>query len=149
ALTNGAAAYVTVSDSAANISTVLNALETAAANDQLTAINVTDSTGAITVTPAQLTTDIDALDLLSGNFYWVINETAGVSGIAGAPGVGTVIELSGSASQYTLTADSNGGGFTLTGTASTGHFTNIIALSFGGSLDFVATTPGPANAITT
>jgi len=146
ALANATAAYVAVADSAANISANLDALQAAAAASQLTGINVTDSNGAITATPAQLTTDATALGLLSGNFYWIINETSGITGITGA--AGTVIELSGSASQYSLTPDGNGVGFTLAGASSTGHFSNIIALSFGGTLDFVAATPGGANAIT-
>lgn len=148
ALAGASAAYVAVADSAANISANLDALQSAAASGQLSAITVTDI-GTISATSAQYGTDATVLGLLSGDFYWTIDATVpGDYSITGGSGRATVFKLSGSASQYTLTPNGDGVGFTLASGSNVDHLSNITALSFGGTLDFVATTPGPANAIT-
>jgi len=68
--------------------------------------------------------------------------------ITGPSGHGTAVELSGTAGQYSLSSDGNGVGFTVTSSAGSDHISNITALSFGGTLDFVAASPGTADAIT-
>lgn len=151
ALASAAAAYVVVTDSAANISANLDELQSAAASSQLASITATDTSAAatITATTAQYGADATVLGMLSGNFYWTIDATVpGNSTISGATGRGTVFELSGAASQYTLTPDGDGMGFTIVSSSTVDHLSNMTALSFGGALDFVATKPGPANAIT-
>jgi hypothetical protein len=142
---------LSVSDSAANISANLGLLESDLSAGRLAAAAVTDSSSAdITVTASELAADQGVIDLLSGNFIMTVDATAATSGvITGPSGHGTVVELTGSASQYTLTPDGNGVGFTLTSAAVTDQMSTVTALSFGGTLEIVATTPGKAGAITT
>lgn len=142
---------LSVADSAAALQGGLGLLQTEFANGKLTAAAVTDAShAAITVTPSQLAADQGVIDLLSGNFTLTVNATSAANvGITGPSGHGTVVELSGSASQYTLTPAGNGVGFTVSSSAGADEISNITALSFGGTLDFVAASPGKADAITT
>jgi hypothetical protein len=141
---------LSVADSAANIQADLATLQSDLSSTKLTGAAVTDSSYAvITVTPSQLAADKGVIDLLTGNFTLTVDATASMgASITGPSGHGTVVELPGSASQYSLTPDGNGVGFTETSSAGSDHISNITALSFGGTLDFVAASPGTANAIT-
>jgi hypothetical protein len=142
---------LSVADSAANIQANLATLQTDLSAGKISAAAVTDSSyAAITVTPAQLTADRGVIDLLTGNFTLAVNATS-VSNVSitGPSGHGTVVDLSGSASQYSVSPTGDGVSFTLTNLSSgVDQISNITALSFGGTLDFVAAKPGPADAIT-
>ena len=59
---------VAVSDTAANISTNLNALQTLAASGKLASIVVTNNTTPISVTYSQLSSDATALSLITGTY---------------------------------------------------------------------------------
>ena len=139
-----------VADSAANIQANLATLQSDLSAGKLSGAAVTDSSyAAITVTPSQLSADQGVIDLLTGNFTLTVDATAATSAIITGPsGHGTVVELTGSASQYSLTPTGNGVAFTLTSSSVADQISNITALSFGGTLDFVAAAPGQANAIT-
>ena len=141
---------LSVSDSAADIQANLTTLASDAASGKLASVAVTDSSyAAITVTPNQLSGDSALLSLLSGNFYLAVDATGSSNvSITGLSGKGTVVDLSGSASQYTLTPSGNGIGFTLASGSSTDHLSNVTALSYSGTLDFVATTPGSGGVVT-
>jgi len=141
---------LTVSDSAANINAGLSSLAALVTAGTLTSLKVTDSSYAsITVAAAQMSADTALLKTLSGNYYLTIDATSG-SGLtlSGLAGHGTVVALAGAASQYTLTPKGDGAGFTIASSAVSDQIAGITALSFGGTLDFVATTPGGANNIT-
>lgn len=139
---------VGVSDSAANITANLSSLAGMATAGTLTSLHVTDG-AAITMTAAQMTSDAALLKLLSGNYSLTIDASAGTGlTLSGIAGHGAVVELGGTASQYTLTPKGDGAGFTIASSTVSDQISGITALSFGGTLDFVATTPGPANAIT-
>jgi len=141
---------LSVADSAANIQANLATLESDLSAGKLSAATVTDSSyTAITVTPSQLAADRGVVDLLTGNFTLAVN-AASVSNVSitGLSGHGTVVDLSGSASQYSLSPTGDGIGFTLASSSGSDQISNITALSFSGTLDFVATAPGPASAIT-
>ena len=68
--TAGAAHVVSVSvtDTAANISTNLNALQTLAASGKLAAVAVSNYTTAVSMTYAQLSSDATALGLFTGTY---------------------------------------------------------------------------------
>lgn len=140
-----------VADSAANIQANLATLQSDLASGKLSAASVTDSSyAAITVTPSLLAADQGVIDLLTGNFTLTVDATSSSNvSITGPSGHGTVVELTGTASQYTLTPKGDGVGFTLSSSSSSDQMSDITALSFGGTLDIVAATPGSANALTT
>jgi hypothetical protein len=76
ATSTAAAAHVvsiTVSDTAANLSTNLNALQTLAASGELTAVTVTNNTVAVAVTLAQLTSDATVLGLFTGTYSFSVS----------------------------------------------------------------------------
>ena len=144
---------MTISDSAANISANFSSLETLAAVGQIASIAFTDSGyAALSLTPAQLTGDTKALALISGNFYVEENASAANLSFSGLSGHGNVAVFSADASDYSVTSSSDGKSVVITdagtGRNSTDTITNITALQFTDFTDFVAQTPGPANAVT-
>jgi len=133
-----------VADSAANIVASLDTLETDAAAGTVTSIQVTDSNFAdLSLSTAQLSGDAAALAILTGNFYVTIDATSGKNlSIAGVADHGTIVALSGTASQYTITPSGDGVSFTLSASSiGTDHLSGVTALEFGSSLDIVAATP--------
>lgn len=141
---------LSVTDSAANIQANLATLQSDLSAGKLSAAAINDSSYAVlTVTPGQLAADRGVIDLLSGNFTLTVNaaSSANVS-ITGSSLHATVVDLAGSASQYSLTPKGDGVGFTLASSSGSDQISDVTALSFSGGVDFVAANPGPAGAIT-
>jgi len=142
---------LSVADSAANIGAGLATLQSELAAGKLSSAAVTDSLyAAITVTPSQLAADHGVIGLLSGNFTLTVNAAGATNvSITGPSAHGTVVDLSGGASQYALTPKGDGVGFTLNSSFTSDQMSDVTALSFSGAQDVIAATPGPANALTT
>jgi hypothetical protein len=139
---------LSVSDSAANISSDLDSLQTIAAAGKLTGIAVTGTTyAALTVTTSQLTSDATVLKELTGNY--VLDVTAPTTGgtITGSAGVGNIVSFAGNVSDYTITPGANGA-VTVTSASGTEHLSGIDAIQIGSQTDIIAATPakgGTAN----
>ena len=142
---------VSISDSAYNIGTNLDALQGLATAGKLGTIAVNDTAfDPIAVTATQVTNDVAVLNKLTGNFYLAIDGSASNITVAGIAGHGNILDLSGSAAQYTVTPAGDGTSFTLTDTAtgSVDHLSGITGLQFSDYLDIVAATPGQGNVTT-
>jgi hypothetical protein len=63
---------ISVSDTAANLSSHLDALQTVAASGELTSITVTNNSTPVSVTYAQLTSDATALGLFTGTYSFTV-----------------------------------------------------------------------------
>lgn len=119
-----------VSESAAAVSSNLDALE-AAAKAGLTSIALTDGgIPTLTITAAQALSDIDALKTIS------------------TP-LAVVATASGTASQYAITPAGDGVHFTLSGNGATETISGVQAVEFSDFTDIVVAKPGSANAVTT
>jgi len=73
AIANAQDNYVSVSDTGANVSAQLDGLETLAKNGNLSAITVTS--GSIGLSATQLSSDADALSVLSGTYSLAVSDT--------------------------------------------------------------------------
>lgn len=145
-------AQVSISDVAGNIGANLDALQGLQTQGKLGAVAATDANfNPLAVSVAQMTNDAAVLNKLSGNFYLSIDGSGSNITVAGIAGHGNILDLSGSASQYTVTASGDGSSFTLTNTAngSVDHLSGINALQFGDYLDIVAAAPGQNGVVTT
>ena len=140
-----------VADSAADIQANLALLQSDLSSGKVVGAAVTNVTyAAITVTAPQESTDSSLLSVLSGNFYLIVDATASDNvSLTGLSGKGTVVELFGSASQYTLTPSGDGSSFAIASGTVSDHLSGVTALSFGGTLDFVAATPANGGNATT
>jgi len=144
-------AQVSITDVAANIGANLDSLQGLATQGKLGTVAVTDTSfDPIAVTAAQMTSDATVLNKLTGNFYLAIDGSASNITVAGLANHGNILDLSGSASQYTVTPSGDGTSFTLTDTAtgSVDHLSGITALQFSDYLDIVAATPAEGNVTT-
>jgi len=128
---------ITVSDTAANVSSNIDALEGIASAGQLGSISLTDSgVPTISVTAAQLANDAPVLnDISSPSGYAIISINASapnltITGIQNQP---NVVDFTGAASQYSI-ADGANGTITVTD-VSTGH-TSVDTLSGVQQLQF-------------
>ena len=142
---------VSISDAAVNIGANLDALQALAAQGKLGAVAVNDANfDSLSVTVAQMSNDATVLNKLSGNFFLAIDGSGSNITVSGIAGHGNILDLSGSASQYTVTASGDGNSFTLTNTVtgSVDHLSGINALQFGDYLDIVAATPAQGNVTT-
>lgn len=134
---------LTVNDSAADISANIDSLNALVAAGSVTSIAPTDSGGGtLSLTAAQLNSDAAALGAVSGTYQLSIDASAATTTISGVPGHGNTVVFSGTASQYSITANIDGGGLTVAGSNSTAHLTNVTALQFSDVIDIVATPPG-------
>lgn len=146
---NQLTAPATVTDSASNIASNLDALQGLASSGKLAAIGFTDKGFAdLTITPTQLTGDSGAIGDITGNFY--VTQTASGSNltIAGLSGHGNVVAFANQASQYSVASAGDGVHFTVTdnSSGSVDQLSNINALQFnGGSPDIVAATPSTSS----
>ena len=131
-----------VTDSMANVLSNIGALNSLAAAGHALSITLTDSaTPDIMLTPAQLAADTAVLKDVSSQFVMTVDGSAANITVAGIAGRGTVVALSGTASQFTLTPNGDGVGFTLTNGSGTDHFSTITALQFSDGTDFIANAP--------
>jgi hypothetical protein len=144
---------VSIVDAAANIDANLDAIEGLASAGKLgTIANNDTSFVAMAITPTQLTNDAAVLNKLSGEFYLTIDGSAANLTLKGIAGVGNILDMSGLASQYSVTAAGDGVNFTLTdvstGRTSTDHLSGITAIQFNDYINIVAATPGQGNVTT-
>ncbi len=144
---------MSILDSGANIASNLSSLETLAAAGRIGTITFSDhNTVVLSLTPAQLTSDAKALALMSGSFYIAESAAAANASFTGLSGHGNVAVFGDDASDYQITASSNGQSVVVTdsgtGRSSVDTLTNITALQFKDFTDFVAQTPGQANEVT-
>jgi autotransporter passenger strand-loop-strand repeat protein len=124
---------VTVTDSAADISANLSGLESIAAAGKLADITLTDSGYAtLWVTASQLSSDSLALNDITGNLILEVDATTASNvTITGLSGHATVVNFSGTASQYAVTAVGDGSSVTVSGTSiGTDHISNATILHF-------------------
>ena len=143
-----------VTDTSASVLANIGALNTLAAAGHALSISLTDTgTPNIALTPTQLAADTAVLKDITSDFTMTIDGSAANISVAGIAGRGTTVTLSGTASQYTVTPDGDGVGFTLTdtgtGRTSIDHFSNVTALQFSDGTDFIAVAPGTNGNITT
>jgi probable HAF family extracellular repeat protein len=137
-----------ITDSAANIQTSLDGLQSLAKDGDLGSITLTDSgTPALSITAAQLSADTAVLDDISGSYTLTVAAGTSAASIVGIAGHATTVTFSGDAGQYTIgTAD---GAVTITDGGVTDTLSNISAIQFADVTEIVAAPPGPAGAVTT
>ena len=126
---------VGVTDSAANVMTNLDNLQTLATAGKLTSIVLTGSgPQVLSLTPAQLSGDAAALGAITSSFAVSIDASAANLTINGLAGHANTVQFSGAASQYSVTANGDGAGFTVTdtgtGRSSVDHLSNITQIQF-------------------
>lgn len=141
---------VTVSDSAADVAANLSGLESIAAAGKLAGIALTDSGYAtISVTAAQLSADSAALNAISGNLILSVDASSSANAtIAGVASHATVIDFSGTASQYTVAAAGDGINVTVTGSAiGTDHISNAEILKFSDFSEILASATPVSGAV--
>ena len=143
------ATNIKVIDSAATVSSDLDALEKLAAAKSLQSIMLTDSgVPTLSVTAMQLTSDQAAINDISGAFTLTVTASPGGSAIAGVQGEATIVAFSGTASQYGVTPAGDGTSFTISGNGTTDHVSGVQALAFSDHTDFVASqTPAIAGGV--
>ncbi len=125
---------VSFADTAADVVSNLDGLQTLAATGKLGTILLIDSTTpTLTLTDAQLAADAGAWTRLSGNFV-IQTPSATVDGFSGA------------ASQYSVSASPTG--VTVSGNGISETLSNVFALQFADQTDIVAAPPG-TGAVTT
>ena len=143
-----APAVMDIFDSAANIQSSLDALQSLASAGQLSHIALNNpGIPTVSVTSDQSIKDAGALKAIGGS--WVLDITAGASSqtIDGVAGEGALIHFSGNASQYSVAADGLGG-VLVANSSATDHLHGATALQFGDFTDFVASeTPATPNGI--
>ena len=128
-----------VVESAAAVSAELDSLQTLASANSLISVTATDAGfAALPATPAQLTSDAQALAKIGGNFYILIAADTTSETIAGVSGHGNIVAFSGTASQWTVTPSGNGTSFTVTNGTVTDTLSGVTALQFSDYTDFVA-----------
>ncbi len=128
-----------VSGDAASIANALDQIESLASAGTLTLTTLTGSGfSALDITAQQLISDHAALINVSGNYTLSIAATGSNLTIAGLYSHGNVVQFSGAASQFTITAGSDGTSFTVSQAGSTDHLSGITALQFSDGTDFVA-----------
>lgn len=140
---------ITVSDSAADVSAVIDSLQTLVAVGRLSSIGLTDTGfGTVSVTAAQLANDTAALSALSGNYSVVITAPSSSQTIAGWAGHGNTVIFSGDAALYTVTPKGDGVSFTISNGTFTDQVSGVNAVKFGDFTDIVASqTPPVAGAV--
>ena len=135
----GHVSEVAVADSAANVVANLDSLQNLAAAGSLTAISLTDSgIPTLSLSAAQLTSDLQALNAISG--YFTVSAAAPVGGTAsGVAGHGTTLLFNGvSAGQAVITPSGDGVDFTIVTPSGSEHLGNITALQFQGQSEIIA-----------
>lgn len=139
----------TIADSAANVTTNLDSLETLAASGKVLSISLTDSgIPSISVMAAQLTADHSALADISDNFTLSITAPSTSTSITGFAGHGNIVAFAGNAASYTITPSGNGTSFTVSNGTITDTLTGITALQFSDHTDFIASqTPVAAGGV--
>ncbi len=147
------ASEISVSDSADNISSNLDTLQSYASAGKLTAVKVTDTAfDPISVTSSQLTSDAKALSELSGNFTVAIDASGANLTLSGVAGHGNTVSFADVASDYSISAAASGDTVTVTdtgtGRTSTDTLSGVTALQFGSQTDIVAQTPGQGQVTT-
>jgi hypothetical protein len=139
-----------VVDRGAAVAADLPALQAGVTAGTISAVYLSDiAYYAFSLTAGQLTADTGLFNAMAGNFY-VIADASGSANLtlAGLPGHATVVTLSGSPDQYTLTPAGDGTSFSMATSGSTDHFSNVVALDFGASRDFVAAMPAGNGGVT-
>ncbi|GEM_PF-873430 len=142
---------IAVSDTAADIGGQIDQLGALAATGQVTSIAATDAGfAAIAVTSTQFATDHTAFDVMSGNFTVNVTASAANATVEGLTGKGVTVIFSGTAGDYSLTAQGDGIGLTVTdtgtGRTSADSLRGVTAIKFSDFTDIVAQTPGSGEA---
>lgn len=141
--------YVNVADSAANVAGALDSLQNLVAHGDLASVKVTDSGfAAVDVTPVQMSRDVGAIGLLSGNYYLAVPISHDNVSVTGPGGHATVVQYSQDETLYTLAAGPNGS-VTVTCSGGVDHLTNVDELQFGEFSSFITSPPGSTGAPTT
>ena len=148
------ASAISVSDSAANISSDLDTLQSLAAAGKLISVAVTDTDfPSLSVTAAQLTSDSSVLSDLTGGFTVKIDASSSANlTLSGVAGHGNTVSFADTASDYSISAAASGDTVTVTdtgtGRTSTDTLSGVTALQFGSQTDIVAQTPGQGQVTT-
>lgn len=122
-----------VADSAASVSALLDGLESVAAAGDLADISLTDAIDipTIAITSTRAASDVGALSAISGKFSVTITASGSSESIVGiANAIGNTVVFTDTAASYTITADGNGSGFTLSQAGLADHLSDIQALQF-------------------
>ena len=142
---------IAILDSAANVGTTIDSLQSLAASNKIASITLTDGAiPSLTITAQQAANDGAALADISGYFSvqeTVSSTTTSAAGVAAATGNTAV--LSGTASQYSVASAGDGINFTLSGNGGTVHMSGMQALKFSDVTLIVAHTPGGLTTATT
>jgi hypothetical protein len=132
---------VAVQDSAANISASLDGLESVAAAGKLVSVTLTDATTipTVAITTAMAASDAAALGAISGKFTVVETASGSSESIVGVQNaVGNTVVFADAASNYAITPDGNGRGFTVTEGSLSDHLSNIQAVQFSDVTEIIA-----------
>ena len=126
---------VGITDTAANVLANLDNLQTLATAGKLSSIVLTGSGSQVmSLTPAQLSADATALGAITSSFAVTVDASAANLTINGLAGHANTVQFSGAASQYSVTANGDGAGFTVTdagtGRSSGDHLSNITQIQF-------------------
>jgi len=141
---------ISVSDSAASVSSNLDALQSLANAGKIASITLTDSgIPTVQISAGQLSNDIAVIKDLSGNFSLSITAPTTATTISGASNaLGNTIDFSGTASQYTIIPSGNGTSFSIANGSVIDQVSHVTALKFSDFTDFVASqTPAVAGGI--
>lgn len=139
---------LSVTGSAAVVSTVLDGLETQAAKGALAGVTLTDgATPNLSLSAAQLTSDAQALGEISGAYTLTVSAGIAPVNIAGLSGHATTVQFGAGAIDYTVTAAN--GVITVTSGTVTDSLIGIAALQFTDFTEIVAAAPSSSGAPTT
>lgn len=141
-----------ITDTTANVLANLSSLETLASDNLLGQIKWTDlNVGSLTATSSQLTADLDVFKAIKSPATLTIDASAANLTLTGAANIGTVAVFTGTAADYTITADGNGAVTVTdigTGRTSVDHLTDFTALQFSDQTVIIAAAPGTGDTIT-
>ena len=141
---------IAIVDSIANIAAQIDQLGVLASTGQVSSIAITDTTFApISVTSTQFSNDHTAFEDMTGDFTVTVSASATSTTIEGLTGHSVTVMFSGTASDYSLTAQGDGIGLTVAGQGVTDSLRNVTALEFSDVTDIVAQTPVTGGAVTT
>ena len=139
-----------VVDSIADVTSQIDQLGPLAATGQVSSIAITDTTYApISVTSTQFANDHTVFEDMTGDFTVTVSTSAAGGTIEGLSGHGVTVVFSGTASDYSLTAQGDGIGLTVSGQGVTDSLRTVTAVQFSDFTDIVAQTPGSGGAVTT
>ena len=144
---------LTVSDYSSNVMSNLGGLSGLASNNALGSITLLDSSvPTLSATPSELSLYLGVFKDIVSSATLTVDASAANLTMTGAANLGTVAVFTSTASEYSVTANSDGSVTvtdTGTGRTSVDHLTNFAALQFSDQTDIVAAAPGANGAVTT